>query len=207
MKKIWYFLILSTVSFNALAQEKTDENEDKPKGFQKDKLFTGGSLNLSFGNRTTALGISPYFGYSLNKYIDVAASVGVNYTSQRDPTGYGVGDKIRQTIIGPGALLRIFPVHFLFAQAQYEHNFIKYKYLSSPNSSYADYTANIEANSLLVGGGYSQGRRDGTMFYYLSVLWDVANNANSPYVDELNRALPIFRAGIQIGLFQGKSKR
>lgn len=202
MKKIGYLLVLSIISFNAIAQETTDEAVEKPVGFQKDKLFTGGSLNLSFGNRTTALGISPYFGYSLNRFIDVAASVGVNYISQRDVL-YS-GDKARQTIIGPGAFVRIYPVHFLFAHAQYEYNFIRVKYF--PLNNLPTETQRFQAPSVLVGGGYTSGRKDGTMFYYLSVLWDVANNKNSPYVDELNRAIPIFRAGIQIGLFQNHGR-
>ena len=203
-------ILLCTGCLQAAAQEKTEEEKmeapkEKSHGFQKNKLFLGGSVNLSFGSSYTSLGISPYFGYSLNKYIDVAASFGFNYTSQRDVAVYG--DKIRQTIIGPGALVRIFPVHFLFAQAQYEHNFIKYNYKSVPNSSYADFTENIEANSLLVGAGYSQGRRDGDMFYYVSVLWDVAKNNNSPYLDNLGRAVPVIRAGIQLKLFQGRKMR
>ncbi len=205
MKKIWYFLIGSIISFNAIAQEKTDEDDDKPRGFQKDKLFTGGSLNLSFGNRTTALGISPYFGYSLNKFIDIAASVGVNYISQRDVEING--DKVRQTIIGPGAFVRVYPVHFLFAHAQFEHNFIKFKYIPDANNTYMPQTEHVKATSFLIGGGYTSGRRDGNTFYYLSVLWDVGNSIYSPYKDELNRAIPIFRAGIQIGLFQGRNKR
>lgn len=204
MKKIWYFLVGSIISFNAIAQEKTGGDEDKPRGFQKDKLFTGGTLNLSFGNRITQLGISPYFGYSLNKYLDVAVSVGFNYSSQRD--NIVAGDKVRQTIIGPGAFVRVYPVHFLFAQAQIEHNFINLKYIPDANNTYMPQTEHLKSTSFLIGGGYTSGRRDGNTFYYLSVLWDVGNSIYSPYKDELNRAIPIFRAGYNIALFQGRRK-
>ncbi|MEO6405350.1 MAG: hypothetical protein ABIY51_06095 [Ferruginibacter sp.] len=203
MKKLWYLLFVLSISLNALAQEKAKDEEEKPTGFQKDKLFTGGSLNLSFGSGYTSLGLSPFFGYSLNKYLDAAVSVGYNYTSQRD-LAY-LGDKARQTVIGPGAFVRIYPVHFLFAHAQYEYNFIKFKYI--PGNNLPNETQNFKVSSVLIGGGYTSGRKDGSMFYYLSVLWDVAKDKNSPYVDELSRTLPIFRAGIQLKLFQGKGNR
>ncbi|MBC7866590.1 MAG: hypothetical protein H7X88_03560 [Gloeobacteraceae cyanobacterium ES-bin-316] len=200
-KQIFLVAIMMAVSFNLVAQ---DEEEVKT-GFQKDKLFTGGTLNLSFGNQVTALGLSPFFGYSLNKYLDVAASVGVSYISQRDYSFYNADDKLRQVIYGPGAFVRVFPVKFLFAQAQYEFNLIKLKYIPPSNSGLPSDTYNSDAHSVLVGGGFASGRDAyNKSFYYISVLWDVAKSDNSPYKDNLNRAIPILRAGYNIALFQGK---
>ncbi len=210
MKKVFLVLVLFGIVLSTNAQddtkEKQKEKNKKKGGFKKENLFLGGNVTASFFSGGTLLGLSPYFGYSLNKYVDLAASVNYNYTSQRDYIDYG--DKVRQTVFGPGALVRLFPVHFLFAQAQYEHNFIRLKYIPASGSIYAPSITHIDANSVLVGGGYTSGRRDGNnTFYYLSIMWDVAGVAESPYVDGLGRSIPVIRAGYNIGLFQGRHSR
>ncbi len=206
MKKIVIVLILICGAYISKAQEEERRNEKKGGWFNKENLFVGGDITLGFGNNYTALGASPYFGYSLNKYVDVAASFNYIYTSQRDYLIYG--DKVRQTQFGPGAFVRLYPLKFLFAQAQFEHNFITSKYLPADNSGYLPSTQKIDANSLLVGAGYAGGREeDNKSFYYFSISWDVLRNKNSPYVDGLGRALPIIRAGYNIALFQGTRYR
>lgn len=207
MKKVVIVLALVSGFYAAQAQKEEREGEEKKGGFKKENMFVGGNVNLGFSNSSTVLGISPYVGYSINKYLDVAVSTNVSYISQRDYFEYG--DKIRQTIYGPGAFVRIFPFKFVFAQAQYEFNFIKYNYIPAKNSiNYSAFRKGIDAGSLLVGGGYAGGREGvGSSFYYISVMWDVAGNSYSPYVDELNRSLPIIRAGYNIALFQGGGDR
>lgn len=180
------------------------DDEEDIKGFKKENLFMGGTLNVSFGNQLTALGVSPFFGYSVNRYLDVAASFGVNYISQRDISGYNVNDKLRQTVYGPGAFIRVFPVNFLFAQAQYEFNLIKYKYIPPPNSGGTVEKYNYDAHSLLIGPGFASGRnKENKSYYYISVLWDIGKATNSPYKDNIDRAVPVIRAGYNIALFQG----
>jgi hypothetical protein len=207
MKKALIVLALISSFYAANAQDEEKSSDEKKGGFKKENMFVGGNLDLSFSNSSTGLGISPYVGYSLNKYIDVAVSANVNYISLRDYQQYG--DKVRQTIYGPGAFVRVFPFRFVFAQAQYEFNFIKQRYIpASNNPVYAAERTSRDAGSLLVGGGYAGGREGvGSSFYYISVMWDVAGNSYSPYKDELNRALPIFRIGYNIALFQGGGRR
>ncbi|MEO7043886.1 MAG: hypothetical protein ABI091_01175 [Ferruginibacter sp.] len=204
MKGVYALLICSLMVSVSYAQD--EEKEKSNNFFKKENLFTGGTLNASFFNGTTALGISPYFGYSLNKYIDVAVTGNINYVSQRqyDYNGYYIG-KSRQTIYGPGAFVRIFPVKFLFAQASYEHNFIKYKNIYPSNSGMPDDKYNFNANSLLVGAGFASGRGEGNnTYYYISISWDVLKDTYSPYLDNTKSALPQIRAGYNIALFQGK---
>ncbi len=199
MKKTLLSIILIVVSFSIFAQE-----EESEKFFKKENLFTGGTVNLSFGNLSTALGVSPFVGYSLNKYVDVAATLGVNYISQRD---YNVvGDKLRQTVYGPGAFVRLFPVKFLFAQAQYEFNLIRQKYIPAAGSGYSLDKLKLDAHSVLLGMGIASGRSFPYQksYYYFSIMWDVANAPYSPYKDNLKRAVPIIRAGYNIALFQGR---
>ncbi|MEI7470794.1 MAG: hypothetical protein WCJ85_00955 [Chitinophagaceae bacterium] len=198
-------LLLLVLSFNSLMAQ-SDREEGKSGGLKKENIFTGGNVTASFFNGSTILGISPFFGYSINRYLDVAVSGNLNYTSQRDYVQYG--DKVRQMVYGPGAFVRLFPVRFLFAQAQYEHNFIKEKYIPASNGTYLPSTQKYDVNSLLIGGGYTSGREGvGSSYYYLSIMWDVAKQANSPYVDGLARSFPVIRAGYQIALFQGKGSR
>ncbi len=207
--KILLFAAFATlVCLTATAQEEEkDEKITKEGGFKKENLFTGGNLTLQFGNQTTTLGVSPYFGYSITRWLDVAASLNFNYTSQRD--FQFLDDRLRQTMYGPGAFVRIFPLNFLFAQAHFEHNFIKLKYIpDNNNNTVPTEKYSLDASSFLVGGGYAGGRnRDSRSFYYISVFWDIAGNENSPYLDNQRRTVPIIRAGYNIALFQGHAAR
>jgi len=204
MKKIIILLLITGIAGFANAQE---EKEDVPeKGFKKEKLFTGGGVTVSFFNGATVLGVTPHFGYSLTNWLDAALVFNFNYTSQRDYQEYG--DKLRQTVYGPGAFIRIFPVRFLFAQAQFEHNFLHLKYIPASNGTFLPAKTTLNANSLLLGGGYTSGRYPGNnSYYYLYLLFDVMAEKNSPYVDNLQRSIPIIRAGYNIGLFQGRRRR
>jgi hypothetical protein len=207
MKKVVIVFALISSFCTVLAQDEEKGRDENRGGFKKENMFVGGNINLGFSNSSTVLGLSPYVGYSLNKYLDVAFSANVSYTSVRDYNEYG--DKIRQTIYGPGAFVRVYPFRFVFAQAQYEFNLINYRYIPAKNSlNYLPFRENLNASSLLVGGGYAGGREGvGSSFYYFSVMWDVSRSKNSPYVDELRRALPVIRAGYNIALFQGRYDR
>jgi hypothetical protein len=199
MKKFRLLLLLISISIASFSQD------EKEGFFKKENLFTGGTVNASFGNSITALGISPYFGYSFNKYVDLAVSTGIYYQSQRDY--FQIGDKVRFTSYGPGAFVRVFPVKFLFAQAHYEFNLLRTKYLPYAASSggVGIEKFKYDAHSLLVGGGISNGKDFPYQksYYYFSILWDVAKAEHSPYKDNLRRSVPIIRAGYNIALFQG----
>ena len=205
MKKTFLILFALLFSLYSFAQDQPRKEEDKPDkihGFKKENLFTGGSVSFGLSNGTTSFGLIPHFGYSINKYVDVAVSLNFNYTSQRDYLVYG--DKVRQTVIGPGAFVRLFPVRFLFAQGQFEHNFIRLKYHPADNSGYIASTQHFGGNSMLVGAGYAQGREDGNLYYYVSIMFDAGKSQYSPYKDDLGRNIPVIKAGINIALFQGK---
>jgi hypothetical protein len=192
MKKmlLFFLLVLSAVSA-VLAQDE--------KGFKKENLFTGGSISLAFSNNTFLVGGSPVLGYSIAHWIDGGVVVNYNYTSYRDYYGYNT--KLKQYVYGGGLFTKIYPVRFLFLQAQAEHNFIKTKAKDGINT----YSDKYDVNSLLVGGGYTTGRfaGSGQPFFYLAVLVDVSGNNASPYTDSYGRVVPIIRAGIQVPLFQG----
>jgi hypothetical protein len=200
MKKTFLTVSLIALAIFSFAQ---DEEEDKRKF--KENLFTGGSISLAFYNNTFLVGGSPVIGYSLTNWADAGLVVNYNYTSYRDVNLFD--DRLRQTVYGGGAFVKLYPVRFLFAQAQIEHNFIKQKYI--PPGGGISSTADVDVSSFLIGGGYTTGRqgRGGEPFFYLAVLFDVMGNTYSPYTDAYGRTIPIIRGGIQVPLFQGGKRR
>jgi len=194
-------LMLATSGF-LFAQNKEKDKEEEQRSF-KENLFTGGSVSLAFYNNTFLIGGNPVFGYSLTNWLDAGIVVNYTYTSYRDV--YVFDDRLRQKVYGGGVFARLYPIRFLFVQAQAEHNFIRQKYIPDPTSGAGNSTAKDEASSFLVGGGYTTGRwgRGGDPFFYVAVLFDIKKDPSSPYTDINNRVLPIIRGGIQIPLFQG----
>jgi hypothetical protein len=207
MKKIILSVLLLSVSVGFLFAQ-----DEEQKGFKKQNLFTGGSVTMSFYSGGTILGANPIFGYKIANWLD--AGIALNYTYQGSRDNYEINDKIRQHVFGPGVFTRIFPIPMLFLHAQAEHNFNNWNY-SSADGSYkqSDVT---DANSLLLGGGWAQGRQKGSnSFFYIEILFDVLKNKYSPYVNNVydpsgqvarTDAVPIFRAGINVALFQGKNR-
>jgi hypothetical protein len=137
------------------------------------------------------------------------------YSGARDY--YEFNDRIRQTVYGPGVFTRLYPIPFLFAQAQFEHNFTTLKYIPAPGGSFLGDKIKTGANSLLLGAGFAQGREKGSnSFYYISLLFDVLKDINSPYINvsynqnnpsqQRITMAPIIRAGLNIALFQGRYK-
>jgi len=197
MKK-YISLIFLLIFFQQLHAQ--DEEEEEKKGFKKENLFTGGSISLSFFNNAFLVGVNPVLGYSLTKWADAGIVTNFNYTSYRDYQVFD--DRLRQIIYGGGIFTRLYPVRFIFVQAQAEHNFITLKY-RPPNGISS--SVKTSGNSLLVGGGYTTGRYPGSgnSFFYVAILFDVSGNDSSPYTDAYGRIIPIIRAGIQIPLFSG----
>ena len=202
MKKSMLILLLP-FCLQTFAQEIKDEPMP---GFKKEKLFSGGSVNVGFSGNYTALGATPQLGYSLTDWLDAGVNFNFNYISQRD--NFVRGDKLRQTTYGPGVFVRLFPISMIFATAQYEYNFIQQKYIPVSSANQPSEKSTLSAGSLLVGGGYAGGRQKGNnTYYFISVMWDISGEVNSPYIDDLGRSTPVIRAGYNIGLFQGKYRR
>ena len=195
-------LILLISTAPAFAQDKESE---EPHGFQKDHLFTGGSISFGLGSNTFQVGGSPVFGYNITNWLDAGVVANYNYVSYRNV--YQNNDKLRSSTYGGGAFTRIYPLRFLFAQAQFEHNFIKQKYIPGFSGTENE-TSNVEANSLLLGAGLATERYagDGRPYFYLALLFDVLHNQYSPYLRNDGSIIPLFRAGIHVPLFQGRGR-
>lgn len=202
-KLLTAFLLLMLVRGSVLAQ---DEEEPK-RGFKKENLFGGGSIDAAFYSGVSLVGVNPYIGYRVTKFLDAGVVMNVNFSTIRDYAQFD--DKMEQWVWGGGVVTRIFPFNFLFAQAQLEHNFISQTYKPPPGSLAPSQKNTFDANALLVGGGYTSGRMPGSSsYFYFAILWDVIRNEHSPYVDVsynpangqyVVRSIPIIRAGVNIG--------
>ena len=188
MKKLLFIILI--VSVNASAQE-----QPKTKKYDPENWFLGGSIAFGLGgyNNTFEVGLHPHYGYTLARWIDVAAVVNFEYFSSRDE----YNNKYHNTIYGLGMFTRIYPVEFIFLQIEPEYNITDSKFIPDGGSSSKQ---SVSAPSLLLGAGYTTSRSDKNSFTYLSILVDVLHDPNSPYIDGYGNVIPLIRAGINIGL-------
>lgn len=184
---------------------QAQDGEESTGGFKSENLFTGGSLSFGFSNRSFLIGVNPVFGYSIARWIDAGLVGNYNYGSYKSVAAYN--DRLKQYVYGGGLFTRIYPVRFIFLQAQVEHNFIKQNYTAA-GGAYSE-TSKVEASSFLVGAGYTTNRDpdSGSPFFYFSVMFDLGKETYSPYKDSEGRTIPILRGGIQIPLFQKRYVR
>ncbi len=196
MKKPFLMITcLALMGFSSLKAQQNDTGGDMPKGFKKENMFFGSGLNLSLGNRYFNVGINPELGYSVNKWLDAGVALNFNYFSQNASDFSNI--RFRNFNYGAGTFLRIWPVNFLHLQIQPEYNWIS----SSQKNVFSGATAkyNYNAGSLLVGVGYGN-RVIGGQYSYFTLMIDVLQNINSPYRDQFNDPLPVFRAGFGVYL-------
>ena len=163
------------------------------KGFQKEKLFYGGNLGLSFGS-LTYINLSPLIGYRFSDLFAAGLQVNGLYESARyrDYSNVTVR-KERFGMVGLGVFGRIYPIPQLFLQLQPEMNYTMGKtiyYDSDPPTE----AQNQELVPALLGGvGYAQPMGRGNSFVIM-ILYDILQDDHSPYGSK-----PIFRAGVNIG--------
>ncbi len=192
MKNILCVLLLWFVSFAAKAQ--LDQPEEI-RGFDRNKVFIGSSLNLGLSNNFFNIGLNPEIGYSFNKWLDMGVAFNLNYYSQKESNFSSLN--IKNFNYGGGAFLRIWPISFLHLQIQPEYNWI--------NSTERDVNTNqtskfkLMAPSLLAGIGYGS-REIGSRFSHFTIMIDLNQAFNSPYRDRFGDPQPIFRGGFGIYL-------
>lgn len=199
MKKL-LTLLLMAITINVSAQNE-EEGEEK-RGFDKNRMFLGGSVNLGFGSGSFAVGANPQVGYSLTNWLDAGITTNIIYSSQRYVYSSGFDVRQRSWNYGGGPFIKIFPVNFIHLQAQYEYNWITGNAENLVNGFKEKFS--IEAPSLLVGAGYGQ-RMVGNSSFFTTILFDVTRHENSPYVlveGQSKTALPIVRAGFTFYLGQ-----
>jgi hypothetical protein len=192
MKKSLLLLLFSIFCSKLFAQQ---QNEDMNKGFSRSNMFFGSGLNLGIASRSFNIGLNPELGFSLNNWLDVGAAVNFNYYSQNASEFSSI--RFQNINYGAGLFARIWPVNFFYIQIQPEYNWTNSSQKNVSTQQTTKY--NFSAESMLVGIGYGT-RMRGSRLSYVGLLIDVLQNPNSPYRDQYNDPLPVFRAGFGVYL-------
>ncbi len=194
--KILFFLSVSFFIKNTYAQF-----EEKGK-FKKENIFIGGSLNVGLSTGVFQIGANPEIGYSITNFLDAGIVTNLIYGSIN--ADYNEGVKQSSFNYGAGLFTRIYPLDFLFVQAQAEHNWISYRLKDELNN--ATFKNTLQSNSILAGIGY--GRRNiGQGGSYIVLLFDLSKNLNSPYIDVYGNSVPILRGGFTTYLKTKKERK
>lgn len=176
------------VSVSSYAQN--NEVDRQTGGFKKENIFLGTGLNLGLTNRSFNVGLNPEIGYSITSWLDAGVALNINYFSQNASEYSSI--RLRNFNYGAGSFLRIWPLSFIHLQIQPEYNWISSSQKDVISGQTGTY--NYNAESLLVGVGYGT-RILGSHYSYFTLMLDVLQNRNSPYRDQYNDPLPVFRAG------------
>lgn len=195
MKKLHLLIPMIILTLSNTVQAQQNESDDMKGKFRQDNIFLGTSLNIALANRSFNLGLNPEIGYSVTNWLDAGVALNINYFSQNASEFSSI--RFRNFNYGAGSFLRIWPVNFLHIQIQPEYNWIS----SSQKDVFTGQsgTYNFNAGSLLVGVGYGT-RVMRSHYSYVTLMIDVLQNKYSPYRDQYNDPLPVFRAGFGIYL-------
>lgn len=198
MKNLKLLIACMVLCIGSFAQQ--NEGDEQKGKFKKENIFMGTSLNLGLANHSFNAGINPEIGYSITKWLDGGIALNINYFSQ-SASDYS-NNRYRNFNFGGGPFLRVWPLSFLHLQLQPEYNWI--------SSNVKDVQTNISGTnhystgSLLVGIGYGT-HVIGSTYSFVTLMIDVLQNYNSPYRDQYNDPVPIFRAGF--GFYLKPNKR
>lgn len=172
MKKLLLLLLLFSFSINGFSQ-----SDDK----FSDHLYVGGSLGGALNNFIAYLDISPVIGFKFNEVL----SAGPGFTYQYLEDKYY---NYTTNIIGPRAFVRVNPLPFLFAYAEYEHLFLKYK----DNQTQIPYKVNV-AGFLTGAGLFTNFRYDSGG--YIMLLYNILETTYTPYNNPVIRFGFIYNFG------------
>lgn len=161
--------------------EQTKAKKEKQPKPNKNKVYYGGYLNLSFGSYT-AIGVEPLIGYKITPKFSVGGKVSYTYVNDKrysqdySTSNYGLSLFSRY---------RISPRLY----AHVEYSAMNYKLYNSMEESDREWVS-----FLFVGGGFSQPITKNS-WLTAQVLFDVLQNENSPY----KNWEPFFSVGVGVG--------
>ena len=180
MKRITLLLLLFLFSLSKMVEAQS--NVEKPKVPFKDRISVGGNIAFSFGTYTY-IGVAPIVFYNVTP--SWLVGLGGSYYYWKD-TYYDV----ESSIYGGLALSRYIIFKGLFVEADFEANNLDAYTVDQLGQLH---TQRMWVPSLLLGGGYAAPLGSNSAFY-LSILYDVLQDPNSPYLGQ-----PIIRGGFGFG--------
>ncbi|MET0244193.1 MAG: hypothetical protein ABW174_12025 [Flavitalea sp.] len=131
------------------------------------------------------MNISPQLGYRFNRYL--AAGVGVNalYSSFRSiyANGGGTASRTNYGVAGVNAFGRVYPIEFVFLQAQPEANYVWGKQKNYFENREYRLGGKIVPSLLLGAGGAIPTGNTGA--FIVMAQYDVLQNERTPYGDRV----------------------
>jgi hypothetical protein len=176
-------ILLTTLSLTTKAQD-----EEPRKGFDKSKLFVGGSFGAGFGSSSTLVNVSPQIGYRFNDYFAAGAGINFIYSSYKY---YGPDYKANYGVTGLNIFGRVYPFQYAFLQAQPELNYTWGKYKFGDGTE--EKLDGKFVPSLL--GGVGAAIPSGRGAFLIMVQYDLLQNERTPYGTQA-----FFNFGYNIGL-------
>lgn len=194
-QRLLFTTVLMLCICTCFAQDEPEAYDDRKGKFKQERVFLGTGLNFGISSTSYNIGLNPEIGYSITKWLDAGIGFNFNYFSQ-NATDYSPV-RFKDFNYGINSFMRIWPVNFLHIQVQPEYNWTNshQKDMISQQSG----TFKSSAESLLIGVGYGS-RNIGGGYSYVTLMIDVLQNVHSPYRDQYNDPLPVFRAGFGIYL-------
>jgi hypothetical protein len=183
----WKSLFIAVALLTTLSITTKAQDEEGSRGFDKDKLFFGGTFGLGFGSSSTLINVSPQVGYRFNRYLAAGAGVNFIYSSFKY---YGLGYKANYGVTGLNVFGRVYPIDYAFLQVQPEMNYTWGKYKFDDGSE-----QKLDGKlvpSLL--GGVGAAIPAGRGFFIVMVQYDLLQNSRTPYGDKA-----FFNFGYNIG--------
>ena len=184
----YLFLCICLICATTLSAQKQDKEPIPP----SERFVYGGNVALSFGTNFTVIGASPTIGYRVTERLTAGVGGMYFYQSWRSP----LGGRSSNSLYGPQAYARFMVAQDLindgdrlFAQSDYYNT----------NSAYYDVLQQEPAwtrgwiPQWFVGGGYYT-TLGGRMYGGLTVMWDLIQDRNAPFVN------PLIQGGVSIGL-------
>lgn len=167
------FTLLSTLGFSQ------GEDRDGTQG----EFYTGGGLVFNVSNRGTNIGGNPILGYRFTDELSFGAGINVQYAKFSNTSFL---------IFGPTAFGRYLITDNIYAQSEFHYTNVERQYsVLEPELAQ---TERVWSPALFVGGGYRQSL-SGNVFANFTILYDVIQDSNSPYFDNL-----LISGGVSIGL-------
>ncbi len=208
MKYLIYVLVWG-MSISTVSAQETYSSSGRPDHAQKHKkkegaydpsrLIFGGGLVAGFGTGYSNFGISPTVGYRFTD--NFAAGIGLGYEYLKSTISYidfnsglYVDYPTKANIITPSIWARYLVWRNIFIDGTFEYNFLRYsEYVTDNNGLPVTGTFNVNVPCMLLGAGIKQ-PLGGRVYFFGEILYDVLQNANSPYYGTI-----VPRAGILVG--------
>lgn len=178
MKNLLILLVCLVVAGRSFSQYQREPANEVHEGFDKSKLFFGGSFGLSFGTQTF-INVSPQVGYRFNQYF--AAGTGINFIYSSLKSYYLDGSVASRQNLGYAGLNvfgRVYPIQYILLQAQPELNYSWGNYKEyNPDATYK--LPGKFVPSLLLGAGTAIPAGRGS--FVIMGQYDVIQDPRGPY--------------------------